>query len=127
MKCYNHPNHDAVGVCKSCQKGICLDCSTLVDESLSCKGRCEEDVAAVNYMLERSKKVYKNLGSQWTPAALINCAAGAFFLGFGLYYFDESSVAWLTIGLGLIMLVGGVLSFRQGQKMSDKTSSNKTN
>lgn len=63
MKCYNHPDHDAVGVCKSCQKGICMECATTIDESLSCKGRCEEDVAVLNYMIERGRKVYKNLGS----------------------------------------------------------------
>ncbi len=118
MKCYNHPDHDAVGVCKSCQKGICMACSTTIDDSLSCKGRCEEDVAVLNYIIERGR----NLGSQWTPAVLINSAGGVLFLGFGLYNYGRTS-SWLLIGLGSIMIVGGILSFLQSRKISNKNIS----
>ena len=126
MKCYNHPDNHAVGVCKSCQKGICLECSTTIDGSLACKGSCEEDVAVLNYMIERSRKVYKNLGSQWTPSILINGIGGAFFVGFGLYHFGRTS-SWLLIGLGSIMIIGGILSYIQGRRMADKNNSNKEN
>ena len=26
MKCYNHHDRDAFGVCKACGKGLCLEC-----------------------------------------------------------------------------------------------------
>lgn len=117
MKCYNHPEKDAIGVCKSCQKGICIDCSTIVGVSLACKDSCEEDVTFLDYMVQRNKKLYKNLGSQWIPSALINGVAGSFFLGFGLYDLDNKSSS-LLIGLGIIMIIGGVLSFRQGRRVA---------
>jgi len=123
MKCFNHSEHDAIGICKSCQKGLCLECTTTVDESLSCKGSCEEDVAVLNYMIERSRKVYKNLGSQWSPSVLINGVGGAFFIVFGVYHYGRTS-SWLLIGLGSIMLIGGITSFIQGRKMADTNASN---
>ncbi len=124
MKCYNHQERDAIGNCKSCQKGLCSECHTTVDGSLSCKGQCEEDVAVLNYMIEQSRKVYKNLGSQWTPSILINCVGGAMFLGFGIYKFGNA-FSWLLIGLGTVMLIGGIISFRTTRRMTSQVASNK--
>jgi len=110
---------DAIGLCKSCHKGVCSECSELVDGSVSCKETCQEDVAALNYMVERGKKVYKNLGKQWGPSVVLNGVGGAFFLGYGIYNFGRTS-SWLLIGLGAIMLVGGIMSVTQGKRMADK-------
>ena len=118
MKCYNHPEKDSVGVCKSCQKGICMDCSTLVDGTLACKDTCGEDVADLNYMIERGRKEYKNIGAQKAPTVLLSIIFGAFFLGFGLYNFG-STPSWILIGLGLTMVVCGALGFIKGLKMPD--------
>lgn len=118
MKCYKHQGQDAVGLCKSCHKGVCETCSALVNGSVACAETCQEDVAALNYMVERGKKVYKNLGKQWGPSVIINGVGGAFFLGFGIYKFGNTA-SWLLIGLGSIMLVGGIMSALQGKRMGD--------
>ncbi len=119
MKCYHHQDKDAIGLCKSCHKGVCIDCSDLVDGSIACKETCMEDVAALNYMVERGKKVYKNLGKQWGPAIIVNGVGGAFFLGYGLYNFGKAS-SWLLIGLGSIMIIGGIMSIVMGKRMGEK-------
>jgi hypothetical protein len=41
MKCYNHPEVDAIGTCTVCGKAICQECSIDVSGKLVCK----EDVA----------------------------------------------------------------------------------
>ena len=63
MKCYKHQKSDAIEVCKSCQKGVCPECLTLVDDSVVCKETCQEGVASVNYMMIRGKRIdeQKNL------------------------------------------------------------------
>jgi hypothetical protein len=119
MKCYNHQEIDAIGLCKSCQKGVCQGCLALVDGSVACKGTCQEDVAALNYMIKRGRKVYENLGKQWGPSIIINGIGGAFFLGFGLFNFGKTS-SWLLIGLGSIMIVGGIMSLIQGKRMGEQ-------
>lgn len=113
MKCYKHQNVDAIGLCKSCHKGVCLDCSVLVDGSVACEDSCKADVAQINSMLKQGQKVYKNMGKQWLPSIIINGIGGAFFLGFGLYSYSSNSLfSWLLIGLGSIMIIGGILSYR---------------
>ena len=118
MKCYHHQEVDAVGLFKNCHKGICPECSALVDGSIACTETCQEEVVALNQMLERGKKVYKNLGKQWGPSIVINGIGGAFFLGFGIYTFGRTS-AWLLIGLGVIMMVGAAMSVIQGRRMNE--------
>ena len=36
MKCYNHENLDAVGICKNCGIAVCKSCSVLFEEKLLC-------------------------------------------------------------------------------------------
>ena len=110
MNCFRHSEQTAVGICKSCQKGLCKDCVTEIDGSLACRNACEDDVAVLNYMIERGRKVYKNLGSQWIPSIIVNGVGGIFFLGFGIYT-KNSTLSWLMVGLGLIMIAGGIYSF----------------
>ena len=110
MKCYKHQQSDAVGLCKSCQKGVCPDCLALVDGSVACKDSCEEDVAAINHMMAHSQRVYKNYNKQWRPSIMINGVGGLLFLAYGLYSFT-SSLSWFLIGLGSIMIIGAVMIF----------------
>ena len=38
MKCYNHHDRDAFGVCRVCGKGLCLECmSEKKDHGIHCK------------------------------------------------------------------------------------------
>ena len=45
MKCFNHHDRDAFGICKVCGKGLCLDCmSQDVEFSIYCKNdvKCKQ-------------------------------------------------------------------------------------
>ncbi len=119
MKCFNHPDAEAVGVCKNCYKGVCPTCAALVDGSVACAATCRDDVAAINHMLERGKKVYKNLGRQWGPSVLLNGVGGVLFLGFGLYNLGPP-MSWLLVGLGGIMLAASVMSARMARRMGER-------
>ncbi|MBD5402773.1 DUF2180 family protein [bacterium] len=37
MKCYNHHDRDAFGICKSCGKGLCLECLKEKNGAIVCK------------------------------------------------------------------------------------------
>jgi len=121
MKCFNHLNEQAVGVCKHCQKGICENCCTLVDGSVSCRGACESEVESINYIMNKSKGVYKNLDKQWGPATVINGLGGILFFCFGLFTLKSGNMfSYFLLALGLIMFAGGVLSVVQAKRMKDQ-------
>ena len=42
MNCFNHPGVPAVGVCKSCQKGLCKECAVDLGHGIACKNHREE-------------------------------------------------------------------------------------
>jgi hypothetical protein len=54
MRCYYHQDRDAVGLCKSCGKGLCADCQTDLGQGLACKARCEERVRGLIALIEHS-------------------------------------------------------------------------
>ena len=47
MKCFYHNDKDAVGTCKSCEKGLCIDCAIDLGKGLACKNHCEEDAKKI--------------------------------------------------------------------------------
>ena len=54
MKCFYDPTQDAVGTCKSCQRGLSFPYLTEMKKGLACKDRCEEDAAALIAHIERN-------------------------------------------------------------------------
>src|SRR5947207_1523968 len=42
MRCFYHPDKEAVALCVSCVKGICVDCAAVVQHAQACRSRCEE-------------------------------------------------------------------------------------
>lgn len=54
MKCFYHDDRDAIGICKSCGRGLCRECCFEFRKGLACRGRCEDDAAAVASLIEQS-------------------------------------------------------------------------
>jgi len=54
MRCYYHRDRDAVGLCKSCGKGLCDACQTDLGQGLACKDRCEEIVRGLIALIEHN-------------------------------------------------------------------------
>jgi len=67
MKCFNHPQSDAVGTCKHCQRGLCHECASEREGGLACRGRCETQVDAVNALIRRNIQV----GLRSRPVSLV--------------------------------------------------------
>ena len=67
MKCYNHHDRDAFGICKSCGKGLCLDCLKETEMGLVCKdsSHCEELLSIVNYSYNVMKKQAFSKKRKW--------------------------------------------------------------
>lgn len=92
MKCYNHHDRDAVGVCKNCSKGICPDCLTEVDNDIACIGKCEGVLRAKSKQTKTNKKVliFLSLISILfgTVVGYVGYESGRFFIIFtGVLYF----------------------------------------
>jgi hypothetical protein len=47
MRCFYHQDKEAVGLCKSCGKGVCLACAVDFSKGLACRGHCEDKVQSI--------------------------------------------------------------------------------
>ena len=57
MRCFYHPQADAVGTCKHCHRGLCSECASEREGGLACRGRCESAVDAVNALIRRNVQI----------------------------------------------------------------------
>jgi hypothetical protein len=92
MRCYYHRDQDAVGVCKSCGRGLCVECAADIGKGLACRSRCEEDARAIVQVVDRNIR----LGAK--SEALLHASQRS-RLGAGLFY----------LVLGGVFLVGGLM------------------
>src|SRR5207302_6215916 len=90
MKCFYHETRDAIGVCKSCGKGLCRECAVDLDKGLACRGRCEEDARAVIALIDRNIRFEPTVSSiiartrrGRVGAAVFYFVCGAAFIAWG--------------------------------------------
>jgi len=117
MNCYYHPNQPAVGACKHCQRGLCLECISEVDDSLACKDRHEEQVRAIDLLTKRNLLQTGRVGSAYRRNATFYLLVGILFSGFGLL-----QIRWLglqgifLLAIGLFLLYAAVTNYLESRK-----------
>jgi Na+/serine symporter len=57
MKCFYHPDIDAVGLCKHCSRGICRDCVAEREDGLACRDRHEQAVDDISNLVSRNVRL----------------------------------------------------------------------
>ena len=121
MKCFYHPDRDAVATCKNCSRGVCPECSAEVAPGIACRGKCEADVAALNLVLERSKSAYQKTGAAYARNALVMLICGALFIGFGMLpvLMSQNYGAFFLVPVGAVFLLWSYFSYRSGKQITE--------
>jgi len=121
MKCYYSSNEDAVGICKSCGRGLSRDYAVDLGRGLACRDRCEEDVRTLIRLIDNSARagarstefIRRNALSLYGTAAF-TLAMGAFILGFGVYRNFEL----FGTGLGTLFIIFGAFLYLRARRMA---------
>ena len=125
MVCFYHPDRPAIGICKHCQRGLCADCAALVpsttlrpgDDCLACKNRHEEQVRAMEQLLQRNILQSKRVGSVYLRNAIFYGLVGVAFAGFGLWQLKWLGLqAVLFMVLGIFLLLAALMNFVESRK-----------
>lgn len=114
MNCFYHPKKSAVGICKHCQRGLCADCAALVNDSLACKDRHEEQVRLLEQMTARNILQAERIGSSYLRNAIFYGLVGLAFTGFGFWQLN-----WLGLQAALFMVLGIFLLFAAGMNFAE--------
>lgn len=117
MKCFNHGAVDAVGVCKHCNKGLCLECAIETAGSLSCRGACEQQVALINRLTLQAGASYAKTSKAYLRSTLVYFILGVVFAVFA-FRTDIALLRTLLIIMAAVFFLGGVFYFRSAREFS---------
>ncbi len=113
MKCFNHQSKEAVAICKNCSKGLCMECAVDVGNGIACKGVCENEVVALNKVMQQSKDAYVNAKKIYSQYSIWLILVG---LGFIISSLFLSRIAGFLIFMGLLFLVGAIFSYSASKR-----------
>jgi len=120
MKCYNHPEVDAVAVCKSCSRGLCRECAVEVGTSIGCKNRCEADVAALDEIIRRGRTGYQKTSSTYFRSGLVIILLGAVFLFMGVASWGGGQANYFFLVTGGLIAALGISYFVSARHFGQK-------
>ncbi len=110
MKCFYHPETDAVAVCKNCQKGLCVDCAFDVGDGIACKNRCEEKVIVVNSLVARNVAAHQRAPRGYLVVVLMFGMLGILLLSIGLVNLSQITRYNLEPNVSnYVMAIGGII------------------
>lgn len=122
MHCYKHPIKNAIGICKSCNKGLCTECVVDVGQGIACKDSCEQDVKNINEIIYKNKMIYKKSKATYYRSALIY---GLLSLVFIIYpFFGDSILMSLFLPVGIIFLIATAFMIYTGANLDSKEDLN---
>lgn len=117
MNCFNHPLKPALGICKSCGKGLCGDCLSVVPDGLACRDACEERVRMINAIIDSNQKAMSSANANLRASAWFITTLGIVFslVGFvPLLVGGPRSVVPMGV-MGVVFLAYGLTRLRRSQ------------
>ena len=119
MNCFNHRNIPAIGLCKSCGKGLCEDCAAELATGIACKAACENAVDLhssevqniLSTMLELDKRISRTSRNQIRSSGVIALLLGIGLLIFAVWAYREigSLIPYFLGMYGILSLAMGIL------------------
>jgi hypothetical protein len=126
MNCFYHPDKPAVAICKSCARGLCMECGADIENGLACKGRCEERGRIINRIVDSNRKVLAAANTQLRGNMIFIVMLGLIVagLGAGALVFEHAGLpGGILIGVGVIFILRGIFSYTRAARYPapDKT------
>jgi len=106
MNCFYHPDNSAVGICKHCQRGLCIEGASIVDDALACIDRHEAQVKALNELERQNIIKSKRTRSDYIRNTTFYGIVGVLFTGFGI-----SQLNWLGLQAVVYLFIGFALMY----------------
>jgi hypothetical protein len=111
MHCYQHREHEAVGLCKHCSKAVCETCLIDTLNGLACSDYCAGEVKALFQITERAKRIYRIGKKRQLPSRGANVcyAIGLVLFVDGVYpAFTGGHFSWIEALIGSGIFFSGL-------------------
>ena len=117
MHCFNHTIVEAVGICKNCNKGLCRECISELENGIACKSTCVDEVNALNVLIAKNKKAYSRTAGSFYRNAFIYGALSIVFIVWGI---KENYLRNFLVPAGIIFLIGAGFMVMNANKYNKK-------
>jgi hypothetical protein len=115
MNCFNHPDAPAIGTCKACSRGLCLDCSSDLGHGLACKNSHENRVIDLEMIISKNVKAYADASKNIYLLPAFFLFMGLLFSGYSLYRDRGFTDLSFIMGLGFVFF--GIVFFLRNRKI----------
>lgn len=115
MNCFYHPERNAVGTCKVCSKGLCIECAADLGHSLACKDKHETEANSINKMITMNVKAHEEAPKNLLIMPAFFVFMGAVISGYCIYYGKSFTNSSTIMGLGFIFF--GLLIWFRNRKI----------
>ena len=127
MNCFYHQTSPAVGICKSCGKGVCPACAVDLGKGLACKARCEENAQEMIDLIDSnirrsafSEQVLTATRQNRYFNSVYMLVLGIVLLGFAAYaalWSGFNLIALYTGVFGTVFLIFGLIALRNAIRL----------
>jgi hypothetical protein len=118
VKCFKHPQSEAVGTCKYCSKGVCTECVRDTGIGISCSPECQEEVKSLKALVDRNKQSFPLVAKAHARNAILLALLGLAFVAFSAIARRDAFLFPYLLSFGVIMMFGAMLSFLMARKFS---------
>jgi hypothetical protein len=133
MNCFEHQQKPAVGMCTNCGRGLCKECTTVVDGMLSCRGGCQSEITRRRQLMVKTERaadersvVYGTTAKAYHQAFASTAFFGLLFIIFGaiLLFTEAIFPGAVLLGLGMMMGIRSVGLNRTAKKYKSLATNN---
>lgn len=118
MKCFRHPQSDAVGVCKYCFKGACVECVKDTEVGVVCSPKCEEEVRSIKTLMDRSKQAFPLAAKTHLRNSIFITLFALGFLAFSLVDRNDPFMFPFLLSFAVIFSLGALFSFLMSRRFT---------
>src|SRR4029077_17205827 len=113
------------GTCTHCGRGLCKECTTVVEGQLSCRGNCQTEIHAKRQLFAKTERAAEDRAVVYGTSAKMyqqSFASAAFFgllmviIGAVFLYDEDIIPGAFLIGIGVILGIRSAGLARAGKK-----------
>jgi hypothetical protein len=112
-------------MCTNCGRGLCKECTTVVEGQLSCRGNCQNEITRQHQLTAKQElaanertEIYKTSGKMYQQAFASTALFGLLFvIGGAIFFYDNDTIPGaILLGLGLMLGIRSVGLGRAAKK-----------
>lgn len=121
MHCFEHRGAQALGICKSCGRGVCDQCAKVSPLALACSQACSDRLASMERLVGRSQMLIGVSSSAYTWIGLLFMLLGLLVGGLTqMNLFARHKLPlWLLAGFCLVAGVATLFGSRAVRRGAD--------